>query len=82
MYLKPLTCPEQYSSVSWASSHNAKAHGTCLGFWFGPQAGCGQEATTRCFSPSLSPSLPLSQKNTPNLCLLYTSDAADDRYKV
>ena len=34
--------------------------GTCLGCGFGSWLGCIWKATNRCFSPSLSPSLPLS----------------------
>ena len=37
--------------------------GTCLSCRFGPQLGQVQEATNRCFSPSLSPSLPPLSKN-------------------
>ena len=43
--------------------------GTCLGCEPGAQQGGEQEATTHCFSPSLSPSLPLCLKNKINKIL-------------
>ena len=38
------------------------SQGTCLGCRFDPWSGYLREATDQCFSPSLSPSLPLSLK--------------------
>ena len=39
------------------------SQGTCIGVWAKSPVGCAWEATTHwCFSPSLSPSLPLSLK--------------------
>ena len=58
--------PDQCGSVGWACPSKYKvaglfpSRGTCLGC--GPQLGHIQEATNRCFSPSLSPSLPFSLK--------------------
>ena len=67
------TCVKEYALpwlvwLSWLEHRPAKLKvaglisrpGTCLGCRFGPWSGRGWEATDRCFSPSLSPSLPLS----------------------
>ena len=60
-------CPDQCGSISWSVAP-AKGkvaglipdQGTYLGCRFSSQSGCIREATGRCFSPSHSPSLPLS----------------------
>ena len=60
--------PDQCGSVGWASSHKVKGHrsdspsGHRPGLQAGPQSGCMWEATNQCFSPSLSPTHPLSLK--------------------
>ena len=62
-------CLGQCGSVCWALSTNQKVaglipgQGTCVGCWFGPQLGCLRKvAVNRCFSSSLSSSLPLLLK--------------------
>ena len=63
--------PDQCGSVGWASFHKVEGHrfdpwsGHMPGF--GPQSGHVQEATNQCFSPFLSPSLPLSLKKQINI---------------
>ena len=60
--------PPGPGSVGGASSHKAKGHqfdsrqGIHLGCRFGPWLGCIREATNQRFSPSLTPSVPLSLK--------------------
>ena len=63
------SCPDWCGSVGWASSHRPKGQwfdsrsGHMPGLWARSPVGSTQEATThQCFSPSLSPSLPLFLK--------------------
>ena len=64
----PLYCPGLCGSVDWVLAFEPTVtglipgQGTCLVWGARSPVGCMQEATNRCFSPSLSPSLPLSLK--------------------
>ena len=69
-----VSSPDWCGSVGWASSQKVKGRGsipgqsTCLGCRFGPRLGSVPQAADHCvshwcFSPSLSPSLPLSKKS-------------------